>query len=80
MIPFDEDDGEPWDINKLETVILQIEKVALMKGPNVDNSIGVLTTLDRDEWAKVYILELLESNIRIKRFTTLALLFCSHNV
>ena len=56
LIPFDEDDSEPWDINKLETVILQIERVALTKGINVDNSVGVLTTLDRDEWAKVCIL------------------------
>ena len=56
LIPFDEDDGEPWDINKLENVILHIERVALTKGPNMDNSVGVLTTLDRDEWAKVYML------------------------
>ena len=64
LVPFD-DDGEPWDINKLETVILQIERVAVTKSPNVDNSVGVLTTLDRDEWAKVYILEFFKPNCKI---------------
>ena len=57
VTPFDEKDGTPWDIDKLEKVIFQIENVAQTKGPNSNNSIGVLTTLDRDEWAKVFNLE-----------------------
>ena len=54
IIPFDNSDGNPWDINKIEQVILQIENIAETMGPNYVNSLGVLTTLDRKTWAEVY--------------------------
>ena len=53
VIPFDKSEGEPWDINKIEQVILQIENIAEMRGPNTTNALGVLTTLDRKTWAEV---------------------------
>ena len=54
IIPFDNTGGNPWDINKIEQVILQIENIAEIKGPNYVNSLGVLTTLDRNTWAEVH--------------------------
>ena len=51
--PFDENGKEPWDIDRIEQVILQIENVAETKGPNFMNAVGPLTTLSRRTWAKV---------------------------
>ena len=51
--PFDENGEEPWDIDRIEQVILQIENVAETKGPNFINAVGPLTTLGRKTWAKV---------------------------
>ena len=53
ITPFDEETNKPWDVDKIEKVILQIENVAEVKGPNDINSVGVLTTLDRKSWAEV---------------------------
>ena len=53
VTPFDEQDGKPWDIDKLENVFLQIEYIAETEGHNSENSIGVLTTLERNQWAEV---------------------------
>ena len=53
ITPFDEETNKPWDVDKIEKVILQIENVAEVKGPNDINSVGVLTTLDRKTWAEV---------------------------
>ena len=53
ITPFDEETNKPWDVDKIEKVILQIENVAEVKGPNDTNSVGVLTTLDRKPWAEV---------------------------
>ena len=57
ITPFDKGTNKPWDVDKIENIILQIENVAEVKGPNNINSIGVLTTLDRKTWAKVWIME-----------------------
>ena len=55
VIPFDEQDNNtPWDIDKIEQVILQIESIAETKGTNSINAVGVLTTLDRKSWAEVF--------------------------
>ena len=51
--PFDENDGKPWDIDRIEQMFLQIENIAETKGPNDVDSIGVLTTLARRDWAEV---------------------------
>ena len=48
VVPFDEIEGHPWDIDRIEQVILQIENIAETKGPNSINSVGILTTLDRN--------------------------------
>ena len=57
LVLFDEKEGIPWDIDRIEQVILQVENIAATKGPNSINSVGVLTTLDRKTWAEVHFLK-----------------------
>ena len=53
VAPFDENDGKPWDIDRIEQMFLQIENIAETEGTNDVDSVGVLTTLDRRDWAEV---------------------------